>query len=177
MKKFFKILIIILLIPIIFIGVLKLYYLIIPGEEIGSKEDWISFSGGYIGSIIALWGIWWQVSNEKKNKEIKEEQRYKNFKKYVERIIDFNLKELENSRENIIKTYTYHIRFLNRQEIYNFKEINETLFKIYIDKIIEEEDDILIDLYNLQLELKLNLNKTIGFCDEKAKLMDKIILF
>ena len=166
MKKFFKILIIILLIPIIFIGVLKLYYLIIPGEEIGSKGDWISFSGGYIGSIIALWGIWWQVSNEKKNKEIKEEQRYKNFKKYVERIIDFNLKELENSRENIIKTYTYHIRFLN-----------ETLFKIYIDKIIEEEDDILIDLYNLQLELKLNLNKTIGFCDEKAKLMDKIILF
>ena len=159
MKKFFKILIIILLIPIIFIGVLKLYYLIIPGEEIGSKEDWISFSGGYIGSIIALWGIWWQVSNEKKNKEIKEEQRYKNFKKYVERIIDFNLKELENSRENIIKTYTYHIRFLNRQEIYNFKEINETLFKIYIDKIIEEDDDILIDLYNLQLELKLNLDK------------------
>ena len=49
MKKFFKILIIILLIPIIFIGVLKLYYLIIPGEEIGSKGDWISFSGGYIG--------------------------------------------------------------------------------------------------------------------------------
>ena len=177
MKKFFKILIIILLIPIIFIGVLKLYYLIIPGEEIGSKGDWISFSGGYIGSIIALWGIWWQVSNEKKNKEIKEEQRYKNFKKYVERIIDFNLKELENSRENIIKTYTYHIRFLNRQEIYNFKEINETLFKIYIDKIIEEDDNILIDLYNLQLELKLNLDKTIGFCDEKARLMDKITIF
>ena len=73
MKKFFKILIIILLIPIIFISVLKLYYLIIPGEEIGSKGDWISFSGGYIGSIIAVWGIWWQVSNEKKNKEIKEE--------------------------------------------------------------------------------------------------------
>lgn len=125
MKKFFKILIIILLIPVIFIGVLKLYYLIIPGKEIGIKGDWISFSGGYIGSIIALWGIWWQVSNEKKDKEIKEEQKYKNFKKYVERIIDFNLKELENSRENIIKTYTYHIRFLNRQEIYNFKEINE----------------------------------------------------
>ena len=145
MNKFFKILIIILLIPIIFIGVLKLYYLIIPGKEIGIKGDWISFSGGYIGSIIALWGIWWQVSNEKKDKEIKEEQKYKNFKKYVERIIDFNLKELENSRENIIKTYTYHIRFLNRQEIYNFKEINETLFKIYIDKIIEEDDDILMD--------------------------------
>jgi len=177
MKKFFKILIIILLIPVIFIGVLKLYYLIIPGKEIGIKGDWISFSGGYIGSIIALWGIWWQVSNEKKDKEIKEEQKYKNFKKYVERIIDFNLKELENSRENIIKTYTYHIRFLNRQEIYNFKEINETLFKIYIDKIIEEEDDILIDLYNLQLELKLNLDKTIGFCDEKARLMDKITIF
>ena len=177
MKKFFKILIIILLIPVIFIGVLKLYYLIIPGKEIGIKGDWISFSGGYIGSIIALWGIWWQVSNEKKDKEIKEEQKYKNFKKYIEQIIDFNRKELENSRENIIKTYTYHIRFLNRQEIYNFKEINETLFKIYIDKIIEEDDNILIDLYNLQLELKLNLDKTIGFCDEKARLMDKITIF
>lgn len=177
MKKFFKILIVILLVPVIFIGIFKLYYLIIPGEEVGVKGDWISFSGGYIGSIIALWGIWWQVNNEKKYRKIKEEQKYKNFKKYIERIIDFNLKELENSKENIIKTYTYHIRFLNRQEIYNFKEIDETLFKIYIDKIIEEEDDILIDLYNLQLELKLNLDKTIGFCDEKARLINKIIIF
>ena len=69
MKKFFKILIIILLIPVIFIGVLKLYYLIIPGKEIGIKGDWISFAGGYIGSIIGIWGIWWQVDNEKKNKK------------------------------------------------------------------------------------------------------------
>ena len=70
-----------------------------------------------MGSIIGLWGIWWQVNNEKKEKIRKEEEEYKNFKKYVERIIDFNLKELENSKENIIKTYTYHIRFLNRPAI------------------------------------------------------------
>ena len=82
MKKFFKILVVILLIPIIFIIILKLYYLIIPGREIGSKGDWISFTGGYIGSIIGLWGIWWQVNNEKKDRETKEEQKYKNFKKY-----------------------------------------------------------------------------------------------
>ncbi|WP_338998856.1 hypothetical protein LC560_01555 [Fusobacterium animalis] len=69
MKKFFKILIVILLIPITFVIILKLYYLIIPGREIGSKGDWISFAGGYIGSIIGLWGIRWQVDNEKKNKK------------------------------------------------------------------------------------------------------------
>ena len=72
MKKFFKILIVILLIPIIFVIFLKLYYLIIPGREIGSKGDWISFAGGYIGSIIGLWGIWWQVNNENKEKIRKE---------------------------------------------------------------------------------------------------------
>lgn len=177
MKKFFKILIVILLIPIIFVIFLKLYYLIIPGREIGSKGDWISFAGGYIGSIIGLWGIWWQVNNEKKEKIRKEEEKYRNFKKYIERIIDFNLKELEKSKENIIKTYTYHIRFLNRKEIYDFKEINETLFQIYIDKIIEEKDDILIDFYNLQLELKLNLDKVVELCDEKTRLINKIINF
>ncbi|MGP1428892.1 MAG: hypothetical protein ACTTJX_01505 [Fusobacterium sp.] len=177
MKKFFKILVVILLIPIIFIIVLKLYYLIIPGREIGSKGDWISFAGGYIGSIIGLWGIWWQVNNEKKDRETKEEQKYKNFKKYIEQIIDFNLKELENSKENIIKTYTYHVRFLNRQTICNFKEIDETLFKNYVDKILEEKDDILIELYNFQWELKLNLDKTVELCDEKSRLINKIINF
>ena len=69
MKKFCKILIVILLIPIIFVIILKSYYLIIPGREIGSKGDWVSFAGGYIGSIIGLWGIRWQVDNEKKNKK------------------------------------------------------------------------------------------------------------
>lgn len=177
MKKFFKILIVVLLIPIIFIIILKLYYLIIPGREIGSKGDWISFAGGYIGSIIGLWGIWWQVNNEKKDRETKEEQKYKNFKKYIEQIIEFNLKELENSKENIIKTYTYHVRFLNRQTICSFKEIDETLFKNYVDKILEERDDILIELYNFQWELKLNLDKTVELCDEKARLMTKIRIF
>lgn len=177
MKKFFKILVVILLIPIIFVIILKLYYLIIPGREIGSKGDWISFAGGYIGSIIGLWGIWWQVNNEKKDRETKEEQKYKNFKKYIEQIIDFNLKELENSKENIIKTYTYHVRFLNRQTICNFKEIDETLFKNYVDKILEEKDDILIELYNFQWELKLNLDKTVELCDEKSRLMTKIRIF
>jgi len=177
MKKFFKILIVVLLIPIIFIIILKLYYLIIPGREIGSKGDLVSFAGGYIGSIIGLWGIWWQVNNEKKDRETKEEQKYKNFKKYIEQIIEFNLKELENSRENIIKTYTYHIRFLNRQTICSFKEIDETLFKNYVDKILEERDDILIELYNFQWELKLNLDKTVELCDEKARLMTKIRIF
>lgn len=177
MKKFFKILIVILLIPITFVIILKLYYLIIPGREIGSKGDWISFAGGYIGSIIGLWGIWWQVNNEKKDRETKEEQKYKNFKKYIEQIIAFNLKELENSKENIIKTYTYHVRFLNRQTICNFKEIDETLFKNYVDKILEEKDDILIELYNFQWELKLNLDKTVELCDEKSRLMTKIRIF
>lgn len=177
MKKFFKILIVVLLIPIIFIIILKLYYLIIPGREIGSKGDWISFAGGYIGSIIGLWGIWWQVNNEKKDRETKEEQKYKNFKKYIEQIIEFNLKELENNKENIIKTYTYHVRFLNRQTICSFKEIDETLFKNYVDKILEERDDILIELYNFQWELKLNLDKTVELCDEKARLMTKIRIF
>lgn len=177
MKKFFKILIVILLIPIIFVIFFKLYYLIIPGREIGSKGDWISFAGGYIGSIIGLWGIWWQVNNEKKEKIRKEGEKYRNFKKYIERIIDFNLKELEKSKENIIKTYTYHIRFLNRKEIYDFKEIDETLFKNYVDKILEERDDILIELYNFQWELKLNLDKTVEICDEKARLMTKIRIF
>ncbi|MGL5902179.1 MAG: hypothetical protein ACRCZO_05780, partial [Cetobacterium sp.] len=52
--------------PIISIGILKLYYIIIPGEKIGSVGDWISFAGGYVGAIVALVGIWWQIKYDEK---------------------------------------------------------------------------------------------------------------
>lgn len=105
-KDFLKKLLIVLIIPIIFIGVLKIYYLLIPGEEIGEVGDWISFSGGYIGALLGLWGIWSQIEKEKKEKEIEKKEKNLGFLKYLAFILRKNIKTFENDcifYENIIK--------------------------------------------------------------------------
>ncbi|MEG1506668.1 MAG: hypothetical protein RR478_04120 [Bacilli bacterium] len=57
--------------PVLFIGVLKFYYIVIPGKEIGTVSDWTSFSGGYIGAVLALIGLWLQLHLEKASEKEK----------------------------------------------------------------------------------------------------------
>lgn len=66
----------ILLFPFLLVLLLKVTYEIIPGEEIGDVGDWIGFLGGYVGAIVAIFGIWYQLQENKRN-ELEKEKRKK----------------------------------------------------------------------------------------------------
>ena len=66
----------ILLFPFLLVLLLKVTYEIIPGEEIGNVGDWIGFLGGYVGAIVAIFGIWYQLQENKRN-ELEKEKRKK----------------------------------------------------------------------------------------------------
>lgn len=67
----------ILIFPFLLVLFLKVTYEIIPGEEIGNVGDWIGFLGGYVGAIIAIFGIWYQLQEEKRREIKAEEDRKK----------------------------------------------------------------------------------------------------
>lgn len=66
----------ILLFPFLLVLLLEVTYEIIPGEEIGDVGDWIGFLGGYVGAIVAIFGIWYQLQENKQN-ELEKEKRKK----------------------------------------------------------------------------------------------------
>lgn len=86
----------IFLIPILFILILKMYYYILPGEEIGEIGDWISFSGGYVGAILALLGIWGQIVVQRRREESEKKEKDIGFLKYLVFTIENNIDNLEN---------------------------------------------------------------------------------
>ena len=57
----------ILIFPFLLVLFLKVTYEIIPGEEIGNVGDWIGFLGGYVGAIVAIFGIWYQLQDNKRS--------------------------------------------------------------------------------------------------------------
>ena len=152
----------ILIFPFLLVLFLKVTYEIIPGEEIGDVGDWIGFLGGYVGAIVAIFGIWYQLQENKRN-ELEKEKRKK--------------------RENIISLF--HL-FIDACENYSSfmerfireEKINKTLCvfptkNIMEQLIIEADSDFksilargyarffVIDIYSLNLqgeELKEELN-------------------
>lgn len=64
----------ILMFPFLLVLFLKVTYEIIPGEEIGNVGDWIGFLGGYVGAIVAIFGIWYQLQDNKRS-ELEKERR------------------------------------------------------------------------------------------------------
>lgn len=153
----------IIIFPFLLVLFLKVTYEIIPGEEIGEIGDWIGFLGGYAGAIVAIFGIWYQLQENKRN-ELEKEKRKK--------------------RENIISLFHLFIDACdNHSKFIKFfiikKKINKSICifpsKNIIEQLILEADydfkDILIrgytrffaiDMYsslNLQgEELKEELN-------------------
>lgn len=52
---------IIIIIPFIFLLTLKLVYNFLPGIEMGEIGNWIEFGGTYLGAIIGITGIAYQI--------------------------------------------------------------------------------------------------------------------
>lgn len=106
LKKFLKLkkqqiiyIYILLFTPFLFLGILKISYKYLYGTLIGEVSDWINFGGIYLGSILAIGGIVYQIrydSYENQRKIIKEEIN-------VYRFFIFYLKDLKNSFDNLKK--------------------------------------------------------------------------
>lgn len=62
-----------LMIALFFIpSIFKMIYPYIPNQKIGTKSDWIGFSGSYIAVVLTILGINYQNRIEEKRKEKKE---------------------------------------------------------------------------------------------------------
>lgn len=97
-KNYSKIISIILLIlfPIIFIGILKIFIKFAPGEMIGSIDGWLGFLGGYFGVIGTIGAVWWQLNESKKAQSL---GSLKIYEYYFDRFLldlhkDFSVKKM-----------------------------------------------------------------------------------
>lgn len=65
-KKYWKeVLFLILGVPTIFVGITYFLFDILPGDKIIEKNNWIGFTGSYLGIIGAVGAVWWQMKVEK----------------------------------------------------------------------------------------------------------------
>lgn len=116
-------------IPILFIGILKMYYLIIPGEKIGNVGDWIGFSGGYVGALLALGGIWWQIEEEKNKANV----------------VEINTKnETLYSFLVLISNFSDNMKEISEMYLKNYFEDNSKTF--FSDKLFSYNKDIFFQL-------------------------------
>lgn len=67
--KIYKMIGIFFLFITMYIFFIRMVYLYVPGKMVGEIGDWISFSGGCIGAIVAILGVYFQFENEKKNRK------------------------------------------------------------------------------------------------------------
>ena len=137
-----KILLVILLIlfPFIFPGILHLVYKYLPGEIIGTADGWLGFLGAYFGIIIAIWGIWWQLNEEKRKQQLGSLKLYQYYFKSINSEIE-NIKKIFSNLLPISSTTNYGYFILNKigiEVLYNnFKNISLLPFSMDVWKIID----------------------------------------
>lgn len=160
--------------PIFFIGILKLYYVILPGKEIGSVGDWISFSGGYVGAILALGGIWWQINHSKLEKQAELEEEYNNLIIFILDILNYNLKELKKSKQNLTFAWTIHRIFIDDTSLLKYRELDKSIINKYNSLFFKNGHSCILDLYFLILEIKKIIRTSIKNCEIKSKCLKNI---
>ena len=149
-KKNWKILLILSLFPIIFIGILKVSIKYLPGEMIGTIDGWLGFFGGYFGVLGAIGAIWYQKSLDTKI-------AIKNIEAYSDYIYKTLYSRLESNSIKIITTFI---------PLSNIK-IDEDIYKLKNDfNIINSE------IINYNLEIILSNNKFFPILSLKDKLTD-----
>ena len=132
-KRFFKFILwttIFLIVPFIFIVILKFIYLYVPGEEVGKVGDWISFSGGYLGAFITLGGVYYQIKKGEKDKIYEQK---KGLLEYTNFIIQ------KNNNLNLVNKDFYFFQLITNQSMYFLKDEREIYnFSVeFIDRNIE----------------------------------------
>ena len=118
-----------------------------------NNNDLLSYVGGVISSMITLYGVWWQVNREEKQKE---KERMRSILKYLKYILEKNYENI--SKKNFI--------------VSNYKILS------YILKLTANENDIIenfeiIDVSFMEKIFFLNFDEDILFLNERFKIYNK----
>lgn len=149
-KKNSKLIIIpvLILFPVIFIGILKMFINFVPGEMIGSIDGWLGFLGGYFGVLGAVGTVWWQL-NEEKNKVLNikiEEQNIK--KKMLSYILDEAYSRIDMTKNEILTFLNPIIEIRGKINFYYI--LDKDMLKIIFDTTFLVEEQVLINnLYEI----------------------------
>lgn len=149
-KKNLKIIIVLLLIPILFIGILEYF-----SKEI-TIDGWLSFLGGYLGVLGAVGAIWYQ-------KSLDNEAAIKSMNLYTDYIIENLSNKLE---EHYLPFLTVFATLDGYDESYEIEEIT---------KRKKDFNIINADIITSNLSIILSYKKFIVLLDLKEKLDNFLI--
>lgn len=104
-----------------------------------SLGEWAGFLGSYLGSgiggVITLFGVWWQIKKDDKNKKIG-----------VLKGILYSLnKNLEDKRLEILMKQSFYVLNYQSENIVYYKFYNTFIYEIF-DEIIKENYKIIFEL-------------------------------
>ncbi|MHA4990803.1 hypothetical protein [Cetobacterium somerae] len=169
-----------IIIPFLFLLILRLTYDFLPGIEFGDKNSWITFGGTYLGAIVAIGGVVYQIKNVEKERGFKEKKELKETYNFL----IFYLKKMENDFDLVATNLSNILKSSDNSKV-DFKRIfseGEMVVNLILDnyfleqikKISGQKIGIdLIELYtqthNFENILKEFAIKEYYFNDEKFK--------
>ena len=129
----------------------------------GDKGIWISFLGSYLGAILTLGGVWYQIKEYRDQDKLRAEEEVLKKKKEI----FHNTQTSYTFFKYEIRKYNYFIELLNIT-IKGVKPGKPEYMNVWLQRIIAEKDGT-IPKFNLELFNQLLLNSDI---DERRNLIE-----
>lgn len=107
-----------IIIPFLFLLTLRLTYDFLPGIEFGDKNSWITFGGTYLGAIVAIGGVVYQIKNVEKERVFNEKKELKETYNFL----IFYLKKMEKDFDLFNTTLSNILKSSNNSGV-DFKKI------------------------------------------------------
>lgn len=168
------------IIPFLFLLILRLTYDFLPGIEFGDKNSWITFGGTYLGAIVAIGGVVYQIKNVEKERSFNEKKELKGTYNFL----IFYLKKMESDFDLLATNLSNILKSSDNSKV-DFKKIfteGEMVVNLILDNYFLEQikkisgQKIGIDLIELYTQthsfeniFKNFATKEYYFNDEKFK--------
>jgi hypothetical protein len=159
-RRVVKLLCVILILFIISIGLIfvitgitpfisEKVYKLFGKTVVGTKNGWLGFYGGFLGGIISLVGIWWQITRKEKqdNKE-----KFEGLERYLSYVFQKNI-EFKN-KESVVYALQKDINYMSQFKDVPWRE-GYIYGEVYLpsSKFIEDNLKILMELKESGKEL------------------------
>ena len=129
--------------PLICEIIIQFLYDSLPGKAIGEVTDWISFSGGYVGSILTIAGVYYQISKEEKNRKqdtlMEKIDKEMGALKYFEYVFEDTLLYMENAKKQAVLSTLFNINDCFSDEKYSLFSINKEIYTEMFLKISDKQ--------------------------------------